>query len=1034
MSFSRAAVKRFNDDMPSAANPAPADYDPKSLGPKGTGIALQRSSRFSTHKEFTPGPGQYDVSAVSTVKKGSIVNSSRVKRSSSLCVSRKGIVSNSTGNVSAATSENTDDSENEVFLTPCPLLKSVRRTFNWQERCKELEARIRVLEAELSEAASSKSKITELEGALERTKGDLAGQKSALEGKLSSLEAAVADRNDLEKRLGSTIEEKEANDIRIATLKEELDLMTQDNRTLEEGAVVERDKLEAEKKELEGRANFLLFTQEQLRSQIDENEQLMKRLEEETAALKEEVAQLHADLSTEREKLDDVMAAYSRENEEAMTEFVELRSEKEALMAERDALLEKVAEGSLEIERLTDYTATLDGRLGDLDEKVQSLEERKETLEVDLECAENDKCAVEEELVRAEKSVRDLELDLASVSREKEMAETRVGHLERDLVEAEVIAQELELARKKVAGMRVSIDEITDANVELQRQCQDLGQRLEAERVEFTAMLEAAEKERQELEHDARELDMKSSSLQGALHAANGELTAITSEKDILVKHLDKCQESLESEMALNTTMSKELETLRDMKKDLNETCLISEDRMVAAEKAYSALRNKHETDTEAHGKQVSDLEAALASEREAKSELERQSTAMEESKARLQNEAASSEAKCRGLAAAAADAEARLESMASERRTLLEMNEDLSVAAQEHLGTISRLQEREQDLAKRGDMLAEALEKANSGMESEVQFHWAAEDEVLGLKDELDRLQLEAVEKERSALKCGREADQRLAAAEAERDNAGNALEVVAQELREKDVLIVKLMRSFEENEKEARALRQRMAGRDELAAEKEAVQREFEEAKEGLIKLDKKYSEAVELIGSYVAEADEMKEQQEVMQLAAADREVEIGDLRGKLQEKEKEEEGGYKDKYETLYAMVEPFRDQLEAYEVEKTTLESQNKARESDLKQLATQYGQLLGHQNHNQKIKHMVKLKEENVTLKTRVAALETDLAKARRKLTRPTFNKENASMLMPVTPMASALKTPLGSALRSKSPLGSINRNASVRK
>ena len=84
---------------------------------------------------------------------------------------------------------------------------------------------------ELSEAgASSKSKISELEGALERTKRDLAGQKSALEEKLSSLEAAVADRNDLEKRLGSTVEEKEANDIRIATLKEELDLMAQDNR------------------------------------------------------------------------------------------------------------------------------------------------------------------------------------------------------------------------------------------------------------------------------------------------------------------------------------------------------------------------------------------------------------------------------------------------------------------------------------------------------------------------------------------------------------------------------------------------------------------------------------------------------------------------------------------------------------------------------------------------------------------------------------------------------------------------------------
>ena len=97
---------------------------------------------------------------------------------------------------------------------------------------------------------------------------------------------------------------------------------------------------------------------------------------------------------------------------------------------------------------------------------------------------------------------------------------------------------------------------------------------------------------------------------------------------------------------------------------------------------------------------------------------------------------------------------------------------------------------------------------------------------QVLGLKDELDRLQLEAAEKERSFLKSKREAELRLEAAEAERDNAGNALEVVGQELREKDALIVKLMRGLEEGEREARALRQRAAGQEKLAAEKEAVQ----------------------------------------------------------------------------------------------------------------------------------------------------------------------------------------------------------------
>ena len=81
------------------------------------------------------------------------------------------------------------------------------------------------------------------------------------------------------------------------------------------------------------------------------------------------------------------------------------------------------------------------------------------------------------------------------------------------------------------------------------------------------------------------------------------------------------------------------------------------------------------------------------------------------------------------------------------------------------------------------------------------------------------------------------------------------------------------------------------------------------------------------MDLIGSYVAEADEMREKQEMLERAAEDREREAGELREKLQEKERAEEGGFKEKYEALFAMVEPFREQLEAYEVEKTALESQ-----------------------------------------------------------------------------------------------------------
>ena len=43
---------------------------------------------------------------------------------------------------------------------------------------------------------------------------------------------------------------------------------------------------------------------------------------------------------------------------------------------------------------------------------------------------------------------------------------------------------------------------------------------------------------------------------------------------------------------------------------------------------------------------------------------------------------------------------------------------------------------------------------------------------------------------------------------------------------MREKDALIVKLMRSLEENEREGRALRKTIAKQDETVKEKETIQ----------------------------------------------------------------------------------------------------------------------------------------------------------------------------------------------------------------
>merc|ERR1712013_722953 len=169
--------------------------------------------------------------------------------------------------------------------------------------------------------------------------------------------------------------------------------------------------------------------------------------------------------------------------------------------------------------------------------------------------------------------------------------------------------------------------------------------------------------------------------------------------------------------------------------------------------------------------------------------------------------------------------------------------------------------------------------------------------------------------------------------------------------------------------------------------------------------------------------------------------------------------EEEAQYhKEQHQLLQDMIEPFKEQLESFEMEKRALMTQSEAAQGEVKKLATQYGSLLGHQNHQQKIQHVVKIKKENVDLKAEVTVLKEQLAKAKRAYARmeerhnealgvkrfdprlsfqpqPSKNKEN---LVGGTPVSSkgVFQTPQGPVPGSKasrhstgSPLSRVNRH-----
>lgn len=108
--------------------------------------------------------------------------------------------------------------------------------------------------------------------------------------------------------------------------------------------------------------------------------------------------------------------------------------------------------------------------------------------------------------------------------------------------------------------------------------------------------------------------------------------------------------------------------------------------------------------------------------------------------------------------------------------------------------------------------------------------------------------------------------------------------------------------------------------------------------------------------------AELEERVRQQE-------EKNSQIQALEDRLVDLSQEEAEKWRLMYEELQAKVAPFVEQLDAYELEKQALLGRSQFAQSEMDKLSREYARVLGHQNQKQKIKHIIKLKEENNALK-----------------------------------------------------------------
>merc|ERR1712029_1209798 len=357
-------------------------------------------------------------------------------------------------------------------------------------------------------------------------------------------------------------------------------------------------------------------------------------------------------------------------------------------------------------------------------------------------------------------------------------------------------------------------------------------------------------------------------------------------------------------------------------------------------------------------------------------------------------------------------------------------------------LMTIKKLQDHEQDLMSKLENAKRDLELAHTGMTSELHKQWAAEDDILNLQNALDESEIKVQDAKAEIVRLNKKIQDKVTIdAKLENQfeqlsvnyiNAQAELELKNEELAKVKKNLAKKTESVKVAELEIKAKKELEKKIQHLEKDKNKLIQEHEKEvakiKYQLNQAEKSACKMDEIQNKMVDQEDEiqkLKVSQQSHEKELQDKDKVIQILRQELDPLQ-ENAQSYKEKYEALSRLVEPFREQLENYEVERNALVAEKKEAQGQVEDLATKYAQLLGHQNHKQKIHHLVKLKQDNLDLRTELAKVNLDLNKQKRLVARYKGSKENSHPDLLKTPM-SAMKTPSIRRQTIASPLS--NRN-----
>ncbi|XP_011609097.2 hyaluronan mediated motility receptor isoform X2 [Takifugu rubripes] len=979
MSFSRAPLKRFNDTFGCA--PPPGTYEIKPEDSKGA-ASFDKSDRFKLVKAAALRPPSPTRNAlVSPVRRtmsvdGLVESSSAKKEKIGMSLAKK----------------QQRQLEKEMRSLVQQRGEQDRRLLILEEELKKVEAK---LLAAVRERTSLAANVT----TLERQRAELRKANEFLKSKVSAdtskkrINSLTMDL--MEARNTLDTKNKELSVLQINTEAQlkvlEADLKSaksavtalkdrnKDLEDLHEAGKAHNQELEDENSKLQavihGLKQEIKVIQEYLDTANDQIQELRLQLREKAkdnnaVSPEEQVKLLEAQLKQSSTELENTKQVLKQKEEDAQIYQQELQAlkgcllemeqklenqELEVLSSQRSAcdLEEQMAFAAQKVGDFQAMVRQQEGELARLREVLRrtekELDERVAHMEQRYLFSEEERSKTQKEGLRR---VEELKVELASLKETKRDEKKSQIQLEQKLTAA---TEELTKEKALVDSLYVLLEQEREESEERLRQLKEEMEEVLGE----LALLEAQEQKKQEVVEKSQEEVQKLQEETAELERhKNNDVVAL---KDEHFTALRKLQEEQESSVGKMTDVVTELESTKEALKEAEGR---KQELEAEVRRATQEMQQKQE--------EINTLKEVLAEHCRAKEEISRTLLEVQSCLAQKEEERKARETSQTALID-------QLQQHVKERDEALRQREEQrgqSVAqlqdemekAQKLMEEVSHEKEeiREQLQHERQEKatIQAALQEKSEALESECINHQETRSELLKLQAELEKV----CEERKTLVSHVEHANQSRLDVEKQLEKAEqlrNQLQAHLEEQQQKDVHFqTQLDLSQEKNQSLRRELEQQRGGSralqeqlQVLAQEKVTLQWEMEEQRQDLQR-----------------QVDQAQEK------SSPNSEMEH-----------------WRKQYEELFAKVRPFQEQLDAFAAERNALLSENGANQEELNKLSDAYARLLGHQNQKQKIKHVMKLKDENTSLKQ-------ELSKLRSQVSRLKSDQEQLKSMLPGAP------------------------------